>query len=559
MNLKPRFLLLTATLFLVTAIGVSWSIRTLSEDIVQQWASKFMIKQALYDKSRTLQPIMRELALSRQLATSGFIREWAQDPENKVLKKTALEELENYRLNFRGQNFFVSFLSNGHYYHNNSTDEFRGHEFRYVLDADKESDNWFYSLIEQGRDIHINVNPDVELGVTKLWIDVLIRSGDEILGVAGTGLDLTEVLNDLTSDSEPGILNLFLDHSGAIQLHRNQDFIDFGSIGKHEGTQKTVDLIFEKEEDKQTVYRAMEQAEKLENEVATGFVTLFGQRHLVGVVYLPEIDWYEISLIDLSYILPTENIVKIAIMFVAGLLVALILLNYFINRLVLNPMSKLEHAMNRVEKGKSPSADLSINASGDLASLIQHFMRMSEVILESKRDLEQKVQDRTAELERLTQIDPLTELYNRRGMTDRIEASLEKSASDNNQVGILWIDIDWFKSINDSYGHTVGDTVLVTIATILKNSIKPGDSAARWGGDEFLILIEHSDNNYLTELAERLRSSVASHPFDIEGVSTSVSIGCAASTNGQEMGSLLHNADKALYKAKEKGRNCFYM
>ncbi|WGV99233.1 diguanylate cyclase [Vibrio sp. YMD68] len=559
MNLKPRFLLLTATLFLVTAIGVSWSIRTLSEGIVQQWASKFMVKQALYDKSRTLQPIMRELALSRQLATSGFIREWAQDPENKQLQKTAMEELESYRLNFRGHNYFVAFLNNGHYYHNNSTNEFKGDEFRYVLDADKESDNWFYSLIEQGRDIHINVNPDVELGVTKLWIDVLIRHGEEILGIAGTGLDLSEVLDALTSDSEPGVLNLFLDHSGAIQLHRNQDFIDFGSIGKHEGTQKTVDLIFEKEEDKQTVYRAMEQAEKLENEVATGFVTLFGQRHLIGVVYLPEIDWYEISLIDLSYILPTENIVKIAMMFVAALLIALILLNYFLNRLVLNPMSKLEHAMNRVEKGKRPNADLSINAKGDLASLIKHFMRMSEVILESKRDLEQKVQDRTAELERLTQIDPLTDLYNRRGMTDRIEASLEKSASDNSQIGILWIDIDWFKSINDSYGHTVGDKVLVTIATILKNSIEPGDCAARWGGDEFLVLIEHSDNNRLTELAERLRSSVASHTFNIEGVSTSVSIGCAASSKGQEMGSLLHNADKALYKAKEKGRNGFYM
>lgn len=72
MNLKPRLMLLTATVFIVTAIAVSWTFRPLAEAIIEQWAPRFIIKQALYDKSRTLQPILRELALSKQLASSGI-------------------------------------------------------------------------------------------------------------------------------------------------------------------------------------------------------------------------------------------------------------------------------------------------------------------------------------------------------------------------------------------------------------------------------------------------------------------------------------------------------
>lgn len=105
---------------------------------------RFIIKQALYDKSRTLQPILRELALSRQLASSSFIKQWAHSPEDKQLTQTSLRELENFRTNFRDKNYFVAFLSNGHYYHNNASNEFQGKEFRYILSPEKKSDTWYW-------------------------------------------------------------------------------------------------------------------------------------------------------------------------------------------------------------------------------------------------------------------------------------------------------------------------------------------------------------------------------------------------------------------------------
>ncbi len=554
MKLKPQFMLLTAMVFMITAGAVSCSMRTLAEGVIEQWAPKFIIKQALYDKSRTLQPILRELALSKQLASSNVIKQWAQNPNNTSLQNAALDELENYRQNFQDKNYFVVLRKNGHYFHNNAANEYRGKELRYTLNSDKETDSWFYKIVDQNRDIHINVNPDVELGITKLWIDVLIRDGDEVLGMVGTGLDLTKFLNSVVEEGEPGIHSFFIDHSGAIQLHRDRALIDFGSVAKVAGAHKTIDLIFEDQQDVKHIYHAMKELESGSKQVATTFVRHLGQRQLVGLVYLPEIDWYEITLIDLGVFLPVSHFSNIVIVFVITILAALLLMNMALTRLVLNPISQLDRAMDVFAKGESPANEVTLHARGELGRLTKHFIQMAETVLQSKRELEQKVQDRTAKLERIALMDPLTELYNRRGMNIQIEASLNRAKRENSEIGILWIDIDWFKDINDTYGHAAGDEALKVIANIIKDTTRSYDVAARWGGDEFLVLLPSVSREGLTLLAQRLCVAVNQYSFTT-GFKLSISIGGSMYSQGQSVDTLLHNADQALYQAKGKGRN----
>lgn len=542
---------------MVSAIAVSWAVQTLAEGIIEQWAPRFIVKQALYDKSRTLQPIVRELALSRQLASSTFIRNWARNPNNEELASSALKELEIYRQNFQENNYFAAFLSNGYYYHNNAQNEFTGREFRYILDAEKESDSWFFSLIQQQRDIHININPDLDLGVTKLWIDVLIRDGNDILGVVGTGIDLSVFLNSIVKENDQGITSLFVDHSGAIQLHRNKDLIDFSSISKQKDTHKTINLIFKQEEDRIAIHEAMKEVETGNKLVETLFVDVLGKRQLVGIVYLPEIDWYEITLIDLDVMLPLSHFSTILFVYILTLLTALAVFNYAINRLVLNPISQLDQAMDLIEKGENPSKLIKRNGEGEVGRLIRRFMQMAQTILDSRRELEQKVQDRTAALERLTQIDPLTELYNRRGMTERMDEKINRANRENNQIGLLLLDIDWFKELNDTGGHAAGDDALKVVANVIKTTIRSYDLAARWGGDEFLILLQPADDQTVAQLAERLRSAIATYTFTKEKISISASIGGCLSSEGEQIDDLLQNADQALYKAKALGRNRF--
>ncbi|MCK4502836.1 MAG: diguanylate cyclase, partial [Desulfuromonadales bacterium] len=445
MNLKSRILLLTTALFLVSAAAAWVSVRSMAEGIVEQWAIRYAEKQVLYDKSRTLQPIMREIALSKQFVNSLYIKDFAHQPDDPQLTDLAIAEMENFRTNFRDHNYFVALLKNGKYYHNNAENEYADKQFRYVLDAKKEEDSWFFDLIEQKRDLHININPDVSLGITKLWVDILIRDGDEILGIAGTGIDLTDFLQNVVAEDSPGVTSLFIDHSGAIQLHRDQDLIDFSSISKKENEHKNISLLLDRESDRAAVLAAMKQLENLDLSVKTEFFEINGRSILAGIVYLPEIQWYEITLIDLDVLLPFLNFTGILWVYFCTILVALVLFNLVLNHLVLNPLGMLDKAMEQVGMGEDPDQRADLRGVGEIGRLMHHFDNMVQSVFESKHELEHKVKDRTAALERLTKIDPLTELLNRRGMNARIEEEISRGNRTGMPMGLLWIDIDNFK------------------------------------------------------------------------------------------------------------------
>lgn len=560
MNLKPRFLLLTILLFIVSAIPLWFAVRTLAEGIVEQWAVRYAEKQVLYDKSRALQPILREVALSRQMASSRALREWARQPDDADLTARALGEMESYRQNFADHSYFVALLGNGRYYHNNAANEFKGREFRYVLDPKAEKDAWFYDLIKQGRDIHINVNPDPALGITKLWADVLIRDGNEILGIAGTGLDLSSFIQNVVEGGGAGVTTLFVDHDGAIQLYRNPSLIDFSTISK-QGGHKSLDLLFDHDEDRKTLFAAMNAQETGQGRVTTAYVHLNGKRHLAGVAYLPEVAWYEITLLDLDVLLPFSDFSGILIAYVLTLLGTLVLFNVALGYFVLKPLRQLDTAMSDVEAGVGHSERFGHMGAGEIRGLMQRFSRMAHAVLESRRDLESKVYERTAALERLTKIDPLTELFNRRGMTERIEAELARAEREARRVGILWLDIDDFKKINDRHGHAIGDEVLKAVAETIQATLRPYDVAARWGGDEFLIMLQPTDAEILDHLGERLRAAIAAsrRVVDQDGnaVAISASVGGHLSRVGEALDSILLHGDQALYAAKDAGRDCY--
>lgn len=555
MNLKPRFMLLTAILCILSAIAVSYSVTTFAEKIIEQCAPRFIAKQALYDKSRTLQPILHDLALSRQLASSQFIIDWAHSPDDPQLIQQGLAELSQYRSIFEGQNYFIAFSSNGAYYYNDLTNSYKGEEFRYTLDPRKDSDGWFYYLINKKRDIHISVNPDLELGITQLWTDVLIKDGNTILGIIGTGRNVDKFLSNIPEEEDPGVTSLFIDHLGAIQIHRNIDLIDIGSTV--EGKQKHIDFLFEGENCKKTIYQAMAKLESGQEKIFTDFMTLHGEKTLLGIIYIPEIDWYALTLIDLDTLLPTSEFRNIIVVYILTLLSAFILFNFTLNRVVLTPLTYLINGMAQIEKGEKPQGYLNNPPQGEIGRLITRFTQMAQNIVASRQNLEQTVQDRTAELERLAQIDPLTELYNRRGMTEQMNQHLNRAHREKSQIGILWLDVDWFKDVNDTFGHAIGDEALKTVAHHIKETIRSYDLAARWGGDEFLILLQSADEKTLFEIAERLRIRVAQHIFTTDNLTLTISIGGALSQEKQEIDNLLHDADQALYKAKAMGRNCF--
>ena len=563
MNLRPRILILTSVLVVASAVAAWWAARQLAEQIVEQWGTHYVEKQVLYDKSRMLQPILREIALSRQLADSQSIKKWARVENDPELLQQAITEMENFRGNFDDKSYFVALKKSRNYYHNNAGNEFDGKQLRYKLDPKAPADRWFFDLIRQQRDIHINVNSDENLGVTKLWIDVLMRDGSDILGVVGTGLDLTRFIQDVVNTPEPGIASLFVDHEGSIQVYRNQNLIDFASITKGVGQHKNIQLLFDNKADQDAIYAAMKKMEIGGDQVVSRFVEVDGKRNLAGIAYLPEIGWYEITLLDLDVLLPLSLFAGIFIVYGLTLLIALIVFNLVFARLVLRPLAQLEGAMESVQKGVYRTDSLPNDVTGEIGRLIHHFKSMATAVIDTRATLETKVRERTEALEQLSNTDPLTHLLNRRGMTDLIEVEINRNSREQKSFGLLWIDVDHFKEINDDHGHHAGDQALVNVSEVIHAIIRPYDSAARWGGDEFLVLIQRCDEGMLRSMGERIREAIFDNRIPVdseeEAIQVTVSIGATLSGDDLHLEQILRRADQALYQAKDTGRNtlCF--
>lgn len=153
--------------------------------------------------------------------------------------------------------------------------------------------------------------------------------------------------------------------------------------------------------------------------------------------------------------------------------------------------------------------------------------------------------------------DALTGLLNRRGFHDLAHNLWSNALRKQRTIAIIMLDIDYFKQINDKFGHTTGDQVLIEIAQLLTAKCRAGDLLARWGGEEFIILLPETPQEQARILAERIRISVEalSVSFKQAHITTTVSLGLAERSATQTLNELIHQADKHLYLAKENGRN----
>jgi diguanylate cyclase (GGDEF)-like protein/PAS domain S-box-containing protein len=164
--------------------------------------------------------------------------------------------------------------------------------------------------------------------------------------------------------------------------------------------------------------------------------------------------------------------------------------------------------------------------------------------------------ERLAQMEQLALLDTLTSLPNRRYLETQIYSHLEEFRRAGWTFGILFMDIDDFKRVNDRFGHEAGDRVLKMVAGTLAANSRFFDVVGRWGGEEFVAIIHNIDNQILEEIAERFRILVAQSTLtDLDSLSVTISIGGALTISGDNPESIVRRADENLYRAKKLGKN----
>lgn len=175
------------------------------------------------------------------------------------------------------------------------------------------------------------------------------------------------------------------------------------------------------------------------------------------------------------------------------------------------------------------------------------------------RDLREDLQGANQKLFELSQRDDLTGLYNMRSMYERIDHEIKRAKRSARNVACVMMDMDYFKTVNDGHDHLFGSFVLKEMGALIHKSIREVDFGARYGGDEFLVVLSDTDEEGTKIFTERLRRTVQNHFFTDgkDGMKLTISIGYAVSSRGGESNArdLVRIADHALYEAKELGRN----
>lgn len=197
---------------------------------------------------------------------------------------------------------------------------------------------------------------------------------------------------------------------------------------------------------------------------------------------------------------------------------------------------------NRAKDGSTYYVEVNIEPEFNEHGDIMGYTAIRQDITDKKR------------VEKLSQRDPLTKIYNRLKLDAVLEQEIERAQRYHTAVSIILLDIDYFKKINDKYGHLVGDKALVELADILTKRTRDVDTVGRWGGEEFLIVCPGTDLSGAERLAEDIRQSILEHSFLTIGNIT-CTFGVSAYQHDDDDEALLKRADEALYDGKAAGRN----
>lgn len=276
------------------------------------------------------------------------------------------------------------------------------------------------------------------------------------------------------------------------------------------------------------------------------------------IAYYTNLDflgWTVVTVVNkkeiISKILPNIIFSETVVIFISitlGLWISVVLYNK-----IISPLLKLRERIEKIIHGASINDNFKYpdNEIGIIASDVE---KLTEKEL-YKKNLE--LIELNKKLEELSEKDKLTDLYNRRKMEKEMKEQYYLFKRYKIPFALLMMDIDDFKQINDTYGHMIGDKVLIKIAEILKNNIRASDIASRWGGEEFLIMAEDSNLKQAVDTAERIRKIIENEQFT-KDIKVTVSIGVASIEDYPDISDideLISAADKKLYDAKRKGKN----
>ena len=308
-----------------------------------------------------------------------------------------------------------------------------------------------------------------------------------------------------------------------------------------------------------------------EDRASISEITVRGKTYLVDVGLIERTGWRLVTLVDRDDVLaPVMQLqalsvrigwlaVAFMVSFYAVMYLMLRIQAHRFSRKIADPIENL--SMMTTNLGTASEITLAeMSGVTEIDRLSDNFNQMTQELNKRSQSLiEKEIESRMVEREnrlllKLATTDQLTGLSNRRKLSDVLGSEVERASRYQGVFGILLIDLDSFKEVNDTYGHQIGDKVLQQASYILEKHIRETDIVGRWGGEEFLVICPESSQNDIMRVAEKLNAAISKHFFEGPGHLT-ISIGVSSYLQGDNSETIVSRADSALYKAKSLGKN----
>ncbi|WP_421950036.1 GGDEF domain-containing protein [Pelagibacterium sp.] len=556
-SLRTRVLWLVLAALVLVGLAGWLAINRIIDSLTLQFGTMIAERQVQYDRYRGMAALGREISLAETLSRSPVMLDWFVNEQDEELMAHGLAEMEHYRAAFTDKSIFLVVNASGNYYFNDAQNSYGDDPYSYTLRPSLERDAWYYATRARREGCHLNVNIDDVLKLTKVWINCLVSRDGEVLGMVGTGLDLSAFIREVVDISQPGVDSIFVDQGGAVQAHRDASLVDFRSITKDIAEKTTVFSLVDDLEDMALLRAMMNGAMETPDQIRTATLTMGGMPKLVGVGYLDHIGWYNITVMDLQTIIDRRIFLPVGLAAIAILLGVGLALSWIFRIVVLRRLEKVEAGLVALRQGKR--AVMKPDRSADeIGRLSRTLIEMSDTITEARLSLESQVRERTEQLQSLVNLDALTKICNRRGFEEKFIVQRRREDNADRVNGLMLIDIDNFKTVNDTAGHSAGDQVVIEVARRLTAALRRVDVCARWGGDEFIILVRDCSPQALSQIANALTEMMRQMPVVLshgEPLPVTISIGAVLVLADDSLEIATEMADAALYRAKEEGRD----
>lgn len=361
-------------------------------------------------------------------------------------------------------------------------------------------------------------------GEMMVTVSCLVRdeTNKKIIGVIGVDYNLRNVSEDLYNNGWKGFEQadkFIIDNKGEIIVNS-----DYSKIGKDISSNSWVKSI-------------------LINNSGSTIIKTKAEKLLINYITINKTGWKLISILPMkvvqSVVIPIRNR-TLVIAVLSGLIACLA--GLYLSKRTSDRIKSIINFMEEVEKGNNEV--LGFYDGDDMFGELNRKFNALAININLKMN----------EIKHIAYTDGLTGLYNHRYIYQKLEEEINRLRRYKAELSIIMIDVDFFKSINDTYGHQVGDQALILVASSIKNNIREIDIVGRYGGEEFLVIMPGCSGKECYMAAERIRKNIEEIKWDYKERKLTISLGIKQFA-GEDTVSLIDAADKLLYKAKELGRN----